>query len=131
MQCKEVFLFGFKFSYSTSASEWAMRSVENYVTVPLPETFEELQKIPLDKTYNFLMFLDKTSIDKETARLGVEALMFWELPKVEEALNTLYEKWFVNDCKAYIKETLDLTADTENTPTSTLNIQKVKKKSSS
>ena len=33
------------------------------------------------------MSLDTTSIDKEIARLGVEALMFWELPKVENALN--------------------------------------------
>ena len=66
------------------------------------------------------MSLDKTSIDKETAMLGVEALMFWELPKVEEALTALCKKSFVNDCHAYIKETLDLTAGTENTPTSTL-----------
>ena len=66
------------------------------------------------------MPLDKTSIDKETARLGVEALMFWELPKVEEAQNVLCKKWFVNDCKAYSKETRDLIVDTENSPTSTL-----------
>ena len=62
------------------------------MTLPLPETFEELQKIPLDRTYTFLMCLDRNSIDKETVRLGVEALMFWELPKVEEALNALCKK---------------------------------------
>ena len=76
MQFKEVFLFGLKYTDSTSASEWAIRSIENSVTLPLPETFEELQKIPLNKTYNFLMSLDKHSIDKEIARLGVKALMF-------------------------------------------------------
>ena len=64
MQCKEVFLFGLKFTESTSASEWASRSIENYVTLPLPETFEELKKIPLDKTYNFLMALEKESCNK-------------------------------------------------------------------
>ena len=120
INAKKFFLFGLNFSDSTSASEWAMRSVENYVTVPLPETFEELQKIPSDKTYNFITSLDRTSIDKETARLGVEALMFWELSKVEAALNAFCKQWFVNDCKAYMKETLDSTADTENTFTSTL-----------
>ena len=49
--------------------------------------FEELQKVPMDATYNFLMSVDKDSIDKEIMRLGVEALMFWELPKVKSALN--------------------------------------------
>ena len=45
MQCKEVFLFGLKYSESTSASEWAMQSIENYMTLSLPETFKELQKL--------------------------------------------------------------------------------------
>ena len=89
MTCREVFLFGLKFTDSPSAIEWASRSVQNYITIPLPETFEELQKVPPDKRYNFLMSLDKDSIDKEISRLGVEALMFWELPKVESALNEL------------------------------------------
>ena len=57
--------------------------IQNYPAFSLPETFEELQKISLDKPYNFLMSLDKESIDKEISRLGVEALMFWELPKVD------------------------------------------------
>ena len=52
--------------------------------------------------------------------MGAEALMCWELPKVEEALNALCKMWFVNDDKVYIKETLDLSVDTENTLTSTL-----------
>ena len=90
----------------------------------MPETFEELQKVRLDKTYNFLMSLDKNSIDKEIARLGVEALMFWELPKVEEALNALCKKWFVNNCKAYIKETLDISGDTQTTQETTMNKKK-------
>ena len=75
MQCN-AFLFGLKYTDSPSASNWAIWSVENYVTLPLPETFEEFQKIPLNKTYNFLKSLDKTSIDKEIERLSVEALMF-------------------------------------------------------
>ena len=108
MQCKEVNLFGLKFTESTSASEWTSRSLENYVTLPLPNTFEELKNILLDKKYNFLMSLDRDSINKEIQRLGVEALMFWELPKVEETLNALCNTWFVNNCRAYIKETLDL-----------------------
>ena len=66
------------------------------------------------------MSLDTDSIDNETARLGVEALMFWELPKVEEALNALCRKWFINNCRAYIKVALDLAVDTENTTAVTL-----------
>ena len=66
------------------------------------------------------MSLDRNSIDKETARLGVEALMFWELPKVEEALNALCKKWFINNCRAYSKNTLVLSVDTENTTAATL-----------
>ena len=84
--CQEVFLFGLKFTDLNSASEWALRSVENYITLGLPETFEDLQKVPLDRPYNFLMSMDTNSINKEIARLGVEALMFWELPKVDNAL---------------------------------------------
>ena len=37
--------------------------------------------------------LDKESIDKEMQRLGIEALMFWELPEVEKALSALCNKW--------------------------------------
>ena len=72
------------------------RTVENYPTLALPKTFEELQQVPLDKTYNLLMSSDKTSIDKEIQRLGVGALLFWELPKVEAALNEMCRKWFSN-----------------------------------
>ena len=79
--CPEVFLFGLKFTESNSASEWALRSVDNYVMLELPETFEEVEKVALDKSYNFLMSMDTESINKEIARLGIEALMFWELPK--------------------------------------------------
>ena len=57
------------------------------------------------------MALDKNSIDKEIVRLGVEAHMFWELPKVREALNELCKKWFFNDCKAYSKNTIDISED--------------------
>ena len=81
MSCREVFRFGIKFSDDTSAANWASWTIENYPAFTLPKTFEELQQVPLDKTYNFLMSFDKTSIDKEFQRLGVEALMFWNYQK--------------------------------------------------
>ena len=74
--CNEVFLFGLKFTDAPSASNWTVRSVESYDATVLPKTFEELEQIPLDRPYNFLMSLDKNSIDKEIVRLGVEAHMF-------------------------------------------------------
>ena len=58
------------------------------------------------------MSLDKESIDKEISRRGVEALMFWELPKVESARNELCQQWFFNDCGALIKGTIDLSKTT-------------------
>ena len=76
MTCKEVFLFGLNFTESLSAANWSGRTLQNYPAFALPETFEELQKVPLDKASNFLMSLDKDSIYKEISRLGVEALMF-------------------------------------------------------
>ena len=60
----------------------------------------------------FVTSLNKESIDKEISRLGVEALMFWELPKVESALNDLCQQWFYNDCGALIKGTIDLSKTT-------------------
>ena len=57
-------LFGLKFTEAPSASNWTERSVDNWAGVVLPKTFEELKQIPLDQTYNFLMCLDKNSIDK-------------------------------------------------------------------
>jgi hypothetical protein len=75
-QCKEVFLFGLKFTEAPSASNWTERSVDNWVGILLPKTFEELEQIPLNQKYNFLMF--------------------WELPKVRDALNDLCKKWFYN-----------------------------------
>ena len=77
MTCREIFLFGLKFTDSPSATNWASRTIQNYPTISLPDTFEELLKVPLDRPYNFLMSLDKDSINKEISRLGVEALMFW------------------------------------------------------
>ena len=110
-QCKEVFLFGLQFTKSTSATNWITRSVENFATLPLPETFEELQKVPLNRSYYFLMCLDKNSIDKEISRLGVEARMFWELPKVENALHSMCKRCFFSDSRAYKKTTLDSTTN--------------------
>ena len=66
------------------------------------------------------MSLDKKSIDKEIVRLGVEAHMFWELPKVRDALNDLglCKKWFYNDCRAYSKDTIDISEDSPTPITS-------------
>ena len=110
-QCKEVFLFGLKVNEAPSASNWTVHSIENYDAMVLPKTFEELEKIPLDRPYNFVMLLDKNSIDKEIVRLGVEAYIFWELPKVREALNEQCKKRFFNECKAYRKNTIDISED--------------------
>ena len=85
--------------------------MDTWEGVVLPKTFEELEQIPLNRTYNFLMSLDKDSIDKECMRIGIEAHMFWELPKVRDALNDLCKKWFYNDSKAYIKTTIDISED--------------------
>ena len=60
--------------------------------------------------------MDKNSIDKQIERLGVEALMSWELPKVENAWNDICQKWFINDCGALVKGTIDVSEDTQNTP---------------
>ena len=98
-QCKEIHLFRLEFSESPSALNWTERSESNWKGVILPKTFEELEKIPLDKTYNFLMSLDKESIDKEVEISGIEAHMFWELPKVREMFNELCKKWFYSDNK--------------------------------
>ena len=68
----------------------------------MPERFEELKKVPLHRPFNFLMSLDKDSIGKEIERLDVEAFMFWELPKVESALNDMCQKWFFNDINASV-----------------------------
>ena len=113
-QNKAVHLFGLQFTESPSASNWTNRSVENYDTLVLPSTFEELQKIPLDRPYNFLMSLDKSSIDLEIGRLGVEAHMFLEKPEVRAAFNEICKKCFFNDCKAYIKNTIDMSEDSQN-----------------
>ena len=45
------------------------------------------------------MSLAESSIDKEIQRLGMEALMCWELPKVETALNE-------NGCLTTVKRLL-------------------------
>ena len=37
--------------------------------------------------------------------------MFWELPKVRDALNELCKKWFFDDCKAYYKNTINVSED--------------------
>ena len=71
IQCNQVHLYGLVFTESPSALNWTERSESNWKGVTLPKTFEELEKIPLDKSYNFLMSLDKESIDKR--------LIFWAL----------------------------------------------------
>ena len=125
MTCREIFLFGLHFTDSASATNWASRTIQNYPTIPLSATFEELLKVPMDKPYNFLMSLDKDSINKEISRLGVETLMLWELPKVENALNEMCQKWFYNDCGAVIKGPIQQTTPpvvTESVPELTIAI---------
>ena len=65
-------LFGLKFTEAPSASNWTERSVDNWVGILLPKTFEELEQIPLNQKYNFLMPLDKESIGKEVVRICIE-----------------------------------------------------------
>ena len=89
--------------------------MNNREGIVLPQTFEELEQIPLNHKYNFLMSLNKESIDKEVVRIGIEAHMFWELPKVRDALNDLCKKWFYNDNKAYIKTTINISEDSPTT----------------
>ena len=64
------------------------------------------------------MSLDRSSIDKQIDRLGVEAHMFWEIPEVSAAFNDICKKWFFNDCKAYRKNTIDISEDSPNHGTS-------------
>ena len=92
--------------------------IENYDTLELPKTFEELDQISLDRPYNFLMSLDRSSIDKQIDRLGVEAHMFWGIPKVSAAFNDLCKKWFFNDCKAYSTNIIDISEDSPTPGTS-------------
>ena len=66
------------------------------------------------------MSLDKESIDKEISKLGVEALIFWELPKVESALNDLCQQWSFNDCGALSKGTVNLSKTTPTPVTKTI-----------
>ena len=68
------------------------------------------------------MSLDTTSIDKEIARLVVEALMLWELPKVENALNDLCQSWFWTDYSK-IRGIVDIT-DTQKPPTASFLLRK-------
>ena len=98
-----------------SIADWTGRSIDSYPAFELPKTFEELQNIPLDKHYNFLMSLDRNSINKEIQRLGFEALMFWELPKVNDALNEICQKWFFNYSATTISGAIDITGDTTDT----------------
>jgi hypothetical protein len=121
--CSEVHLFGLKFNESPSIAEWAGRSIENYVAFELPKTFEELQNIPLDKHYNFLMSMDRKSINKEIQLLGIEALMFWELPKVNEALNEMCQKWFFNFSATTVSGAIDVTDETADALITTTSTQ--------
>ena len=71
---KKFSCFGLKFTEAPSASNWTERSITNYEGIALPNFFEELEQIPLNQPYNFLMPLDRTSIDKEVVRIGVEEM---------------------------------------------------------
>ena len=118
LNCKEVFLFGLEFTESPSALNWTERSVSNWKGIVLPETFEELERIPLDKPYNFLMSMDKESIDKEVNILGIEAHMFWEQENVRNDFNNFCKQWFFSDHKAYMTSPIDISKDISSpTPT--------------
>ena len=56
-QNKEIHLFGLEFTENASANNWASRTVENFTTIILLKSFEELQQVPLDRPYNFLMMI--------------------------------------------------------------------------
>ena len=80
------------------------------------------------------MSLDRTSIDKEIQRLGVEALMFQELPKVENALNEMCQKWFFDYSETNFTGAIDVSGNKQDTssPQPTITIvgsAKEKKKS--
>ena len=108
INCKQVFLFGLDFTESPSALNWTERSVNSWKGPVMPNTFAELDKIPLERPYNFLMSLDKDSIDKEVDVLGVEAHMFWEQENVRNDFNTFCKKWFFSDHKAYMQAAVDV-----------------------
>jgi len=56
------------------------------------------------------MSIDRSSINKEIQRLGLKALMFWELPKIKTALNKMCQKWFFS-----YTGTIDITEDKKDT----------------
>ena len=64
MTCKELFLFELNFTDSPSVANWASRSVKDYPAVSLPETFEELQKVPLDRSYNFHVLRQRSNLQR-------------------------------------------------------------------
>ena len=111
ISCKKIFLFGLEFTESPSALNWTERSVNSWKGPVMPKTFDELDKIPLERSYNFLMSLDKDSIDKEVSILGVEAHMFWEQETVRNNFNAFCKKWFYSDHKAYMQKAVDLSSE--------------------
>ena len=46
--CKEIHLFRLELTESPSALNWTERSVSNWRGVVIPETFEEVESIPLE-----------------------------------------------------------------------------------
>ena len=46
--------------------------------------------------------------------MGIEAHMFWELPKVREMFNELCKKWFYSDSKAFTQTVIDVSGDQAN-----------------
>ena len=68
--------------------------MENFKIIVLPKSFEEVQKVPLNKPYNFLTSLDKNSIDKEISILGIEAEMVFNEANTKKPSNEANTKWF-------------------------------------
>ena len=58
-------MFGLEFTEQASANNWATRTVDNFKTIVLPKTFEELQQVPLDRSLNFLMSMDKILVPRK------------------------------------------------------------------
>ena len=111
INCKQVFLFGLDFTESPSTLNWTERSVNSWKGTVIPQTFAELDKIPLERSYKFLMLLDKDSIDKEVSILGIEAHMFWEQETVRNDFNAFCKKWFFSDHKAYMQTAVDVSSE--------------------
>ena len=91
-QCREVFSIWTQVHRDTKCIKLDELFNWKLWYIGVTKNFEELEQVPLDRSYKFLMSLDRNSIEKEIVSLGVEVHMFWEIPKVRAALNKLCKK---------------------------------------